>query len=223
MRKYFEKVFFNHNLVGMGTRQMQLQQEEASKHAFKENLLKQIAINIGSNLSDMKNDSDTDSRKDRVNIAYATPPMKPKAYDMTLMDDTPFETPHYENPIAYDLPHRISRRLDFEEQDEIDIINKQEQQIDNTKKETIQHSEELQHKRRHIDVDTKVSTRSYLDRVNETVSMKEQAKESVLKKRSTNMKKPVGVKILKITKTTQKQPIPLRESVVVQLLTNQSL
>ena len=53
----------------------------------------------------MKNGYDTDSREDRVNRAFTTP-MKPKAYDMTLMDDTPFETPHYENPIASDLPHK---------------------------------------------------------------------------------------------------------------------
>ena len=113
---------------------MQLQQEEASRHAFKESLLKQIAINTGSNLSDMKNDSDADNRKDRINRAFTTPPMKPKSFDMTLMDDTPFETPHYEQSIASDLSDRINRRLDFEEQEEIDLINKQEQQIENIKK-----------------------------------------------------------------------------------------
>ena len=36
-------------------RQMQLQQEQASKQAFKEHLLKQIAFNTGSNLSDLRN------------------------------------------------------------------------------------------------------------------------------------------------------------------------
>ena len=50
-------------LNGEVTRQMLLQQEEASRHAFKESLSKQIAINTGSNLSDLKNDSDADSRK----------------------------------------------------------------------------------------------------------------------------------------------------------------
>ena len=125
----------------------------------------------------MKNDSDADSRKDRINRAFITPPMKPKPFDMILMDDTPFETPHYENPIASDLSHRISRRLEFEEQEEIDIINKQEQQIENTKKETIQHLEELQAKIRNTYEDTQVLTRRYLDRVYETVSMKKQARE----------------------------------------------
>ena len=32
--------------------------------------------------------------------------MKPKAYDMTPMDDTPFETPQYEHSIASDLSHK---------------------------------------------------------------------------------------------------------------------
>ena len=64
----------------------------------------------------MKNDSDTDSRKDRINRAFTTPPMKPKAYDMTLLDDTPSDTPHYEHPTASELSHRTNRRLGFEEQ-----------------------------------------------------------------------------------------------------------
>ena len=84
---------------------MQLQQEEASRHVFKESLLKQIAINTGSNSSDMKNDSDADSRKDRINRAI-TPPIKPKPFDMTLMDDTPFETPRSEPSIGSDLSGR---------------------------------------------------------------------------------------------------------------------
>ena len=90
---------------------MLLQQEEASRHAFKEGLLKQVATNTGSNLSALKSDSDADSRKDRINRAFTTPPMKPKSYDMTLMDDTPFETPHYEQSISSALPNRINRKL----------------------------------------------------------------------------------------------------------------
>ena len=44
-----------------GTRQTQLQQEEESRHVFKESLFKQIAMNTGSNLSDIKNDSEADT------------------------------------------------------------------------------------------------------------------------------------------------------------------
>ena len=44
----------------------------------------------------------------------------------------------------------------------------------------MQHLEELQPKK-HIDVDTEVLTRNYLDRVYETVSMNNQAKENIEK------------------------------------------
>ena len=50
--KFLRDSFIFSQLDGEGTRQMQLQQEKASKQAFKESLLKQIAINTGSNLSD---------------------------------------------------------------------------------------------------------------------------------------------------------------------------
>ena len=41
---------------------MHLQQEQASKQAFTESLLKQIAINTVSNLSDMRNQNEADLR-----------------------------------------------------------------------------------------------------------------------------------------------------------------
>ena len=47
--------FILSQLDGKGMRQMQLQQEQASKQAFNIYLLKQIAINTGSNLSDLRN------------------------------------------------------------------------------------------------------------------------------------------------------------------------
>ena len=45
--------FILSQLDGEGTRQMQLQQEQASKQAFETHLLKQVALNTGSNLSDL--------------------------------------------------------------------------------------------------------------------------------------------------------------------------
>ena len=48
----------------------------------------------------MKNGSDADGRKDSNNIAIITPLIKPEPFDMTLMDDTPFETPQYEQSIV---------------------------------------------------------------------------------------------------------------------------
>ena len=46
----------------------------------------------------------------------AITPIKSTAFDMTLMDDTPFETPHYDPSIGSDYSDRITRRLYFEEQ-----------------------------------------------------------------------------------------------------------
>ena len=61
--------FIFSQLDGEGMRQMQLQQEQASKQAFKDHLLKQIAINTGSNLSDLRNQHEADLRIERVNQA----------------------------------------------------------------------------------------------------------------------------------------------------------
>ena len=52
--KFLREGFILSQLDGEGTRQMQLQQEQASKQAFKESVLKQIAISTGSNLSGMR-------------------------------------------------------------------------------------------------------------------------------------------------------------------------
>ena len=89
------------------------------------------------------NGSGADSRKDRSNRAFITPPMKPKSFDMALMDDTPLDTPYYGYPVSSDLQNRINRRLDFEEQEGIGLINKQEQQIENIKKINIQKNHNL--------------------------------------------------------------------------------
>ena len=48
---------------------MQLKQEQASKQALKEHLLKRIAINTGSILSDLRNQNEADLRIEGVNQA----------------------------------------------------------------------------------------------------------------------------------------------------------
>ena len=58
-------------LGGEGMRQMQLQQEQASKQAFGEHLLKHFAINTGSNLSDLENQHEAGSKTERVNQALS--------------------------------------------------------------------------------------------------------------------------------------------------------
>ena len=56
-------------LDGEGTRQMQLQQDKASKQAFNESLLKHIAIKTGSNVSDLRNQSEADLITEIINQA----------------------------------------------------------------------------------------------------------------------------------------------------------
>ena len=161
---------------------MEIQQELASKEAFKESLLKQIAINTGSNLSDLRSDSHQENRTERVNNVIGPLPDFPSwaSFDMAKDDDdddTPYDTP-FNTPArpTADYSDRVNRSLDMEEQEEINKINKQEQQKELIRKQTSQHLEDLQPKR-HIDVDTKVLTRNYLNRIYESVSEKERAEE----------------------------------------------
>ena len=56
-------------LDGEGARIMERQQEMASKEAYKEHLLKEIAKNTGANFHDLRNDNHDDLRRDRVNNA----------------------------------------------------------------------------------------------------------------------------------------------------------
>ena len=56
-------------LDGEGMRQMEKQQEMASKESYKEHLLKEIAKNTGANIHDLRNDSHQEMRTDRVEKA----------------------------------------------------------------------------------------------------------------------------------------------------------
>ena len=56
-------------LDGEGMRTMERQQEMASKEAYKEHLLKQIATNTGANINDLRNESHQERRTDRINQA----------------------------------------------------------------------------------------------------------------------------------------------------------
>ena len=62
--KFLREGFSLSQLDGEGSRQMQLQQEQAMKEAFNKNMLKQIAINTGSSLSDLKCNSEADNRQE---------------------------------------------------------------------------------------------------------------------------------------------------------------
>ena len=66
-------------LDGEGARTMEKQQEMASKEAYKEHLLKEIAKNTGSNIHDLRNDSHQEMRTERTtNAVY---------FDMSHSDD----------------------------------------------------------------------------------------------------------------------------------------
>ena len=62
-------------------REMEKQQEMASKEAYKEHLLKEIAKNTGANIHDLRNDNQDDLRRDRVR--HAVYGNVPEHYEMS--------------------------------------------------------------------------------------------------------------------------------------------
>ena len=116
-------------LDGEGMRQMEKQQEMASKQAFKESLLKDTAINTGANLSDLRSEPHQELRTDRIR-EFTTPlRYRPETYDIAGSDEfTPFDTPStpfYETPALSNYSSRTNRRIDFDEQEEIQALNRQ--------------------------------------------------------------------------------------------------
>ena len=163
-------------LDGEGMRAMERQQEMANKQAFKESLLKQIAINTGSNLSDLRSEHDQETRTERINNAIGTLPEFPSwaSYDMARDDgDSSYDTPG--QPPTADYSDRVNRSLDMEEEEQVNMRNKKDEQKEQIRKHTSQQLEDLQPKRP-IDVDTKVLTRNYLNRIYESVSEKKEEK-----------------------------------------------
>ena len=67
--KFLRNGFVLSQLDGEGARIMERQQEMASKEAYKEHLLKEIAKNTGANFHDLRNDNHDDLRRQRVNNA----------------------------------------------------------------------------------------------------------------------------------------------------------
>ena len=66
--KFLRGGFVLSQVHGEGPRIMERQQELASKEAYKEHLLKQIAINTGGNLSDLRQSAHTETQNERVTI-----------------------------------------------------------------------------------------------------------------------------------------------------------
>ena len=74
----------------------------------------------------------------------------------------------------------LSRRLDFEEQEQINSRNRQQHKREQTRQEASQNLDNSQPKRR-VDIDTSSLTRNYLDRVYLNTIDKVQAKDDVNK------------------------------------------
>ena len=175
-------------LDGEGARILEKQQEMASKQAFKESLLKDIAINTGSNLHELRSESQQEMRDDRIR-EFSTPlRSRPETYDIAGGDDitpydtpspSPFDTPFHETPLQSDYSSRINRRIDFEEQEEINSRIRQQKKRDQTIHEVSQQLDEAEPTKKRVDVDTKVLTRNYLDRVYLNSVDKVQAKDDV--------------------------------------------
>jgi hypothetical protein len=127
-------------LDGEGQRAMEHQQELASKEAYKEYLLKEIAKNTGANFHDLRNDNHQDLRTERINQAI-TPIRRPETFDMAQDDDvddvysSANTTPVFETPIVSDYSGRVNRILDFEEEEQINARNRQENKREQTRQE----------------------------------------------------------------------------------------
>ena len=66
---FLRDVYILSQLDGEGMRQMEKQQEMASKESYKEHILKEIAKNTGANIHDLRNDSHQEMRRARVDSA----------------------------------------------------------------------------------------------------------------------------------------------------------
>ena len=64
-----------------------------------------------------------------------------------------------------DYSSRINRRIDSEEQEEINAMSRQQNKREQAVEEVSQQLDQAQPTKRRVDVDTKVRTRNYLDRV----------------------------------------------------------
>ena len=161
--------FVMSQLDGEGARTMEKQQEIASKQAFQESLLKDIATNTGSNLSGLRSESHQELRTDRIREFTTPMRSRPETYDMTGGDDfSPFDTPStpfYETPALIDYPNRINRIIYFDEQEQTQALSKQQNKREQTVQDVSQQLDQPQPIKRRIDVDTKALTKNYLDRV----------------------------------------------------------
>ena len=101
--------FILSQLDGEGARILEKQQEMASKQAFKESLLKDIAINTGSNLHELRNQHEADLRTERVNQALNP---NPQFYNISQRDH------------EMETMHSLSSSEDTEMRDDMSVRSK---------------------------------------------------------------------------------------------------
>ena len=96
-------------LDGEGMRQMEHQQEMASKQAYKEHLLKEIAVNTGSNLHELRSESHQELRAERVNQALNP---NPQFFNISQRDH------------EMETMHSLSSSEDIEMRDDMAVSSK---------------------------------------------------------------------------------------------------
>jgi hypothetical protein len=179
-------------LDGEGTRAMEHQQEMAAKEAFKESLLKQIAGNTGANLFDLRSDYDNERRTERMNT-FMTPSRTPQNFDMTQDDDDDsFDTPSQHQTPTFDYSERVNRRLYFDEEEQENARIREENKKKSARETVSQHLSDLNQPRERVNIDTKVLTRNYLNRVYENVVDKVKIKDDVKREFNKEEEKPSG-------------------------------
>ena len=87
-------------LDGEGARIMERQQELASKEAYKEHILKQIAKHAGANIHDLRNNSHQEMRADRVENAVHFDFSQDDGVDVTMTQTTGVQAEAQTDPIG---------------------------------------------------------------------------------------------------------------------------
>ena len=87
--------------------------------------------------------------------------------------------PFHDTPLHSDYSSRLNRRIEFEEQEEINSRNRQQNKRDQTIEEVSQQLDQALPTKRRVDVDAKVLTRNYLNRAYLNTVDKAHAKDDV--------------------------------------------
>ena len=127
-------------------------------------------------------------RDDRTREFNTPVRYRPETYDMAGSDDStpydtpspsPFDTPFNDTLLHSDYSSRTNRRIDVEEQEGINARSRQQNKREQTIEEMSQQLDEALPTKKCVDVDTKVLTRSSLDKAYLNTVDKVHAKDDV--------------------------------------------